>query len=224
MKGGVVNQDWFVASYVALWVVVLVSLLLWLAVLRQIGILHNRWGPRGARVTEDGPEFGSEVPRFGVVSAAGSDLWFPDDGSLSLAVLTNPGCSACEELAPALGTLFRDPPEGVSTMVLVTDGGDEAARLLSEAHGLDPRRVASAPSAESTLNVRATPLALLVDEHGRLLNKGIVNSLEQIEVLVAVARHEREEGNEQFQTDEGDEGEPARVIEVVTSGRGEGEL
>lgn len=190
------DRGWFIASYVVLWVLVLASLMLWLAVLRQIGILHNRWGPRGARPTEDGPDFGSEVPRFGLISAAGSELWFPGGGLLNLAILTNPGCSACEELAPGLGTLFRDPPEGVIPMVLVTDGGDEAAQRLSETYGLDPRRVAAAPAAEGALNIRSTPMALLVDEDGRLLNKGIVNSLEQIEVLVAQARMNEDENDD----------------------------
>jgi len=139
-------------------------------------------------MTEDGPDVGEAVPRFSVVSVEGSELRFPGDGLLNLAVLTNPSCSMCEELAPALGTLLRDPPEGVTPMVLVTDGGSDAAHKLARDHRLDMARVASAPTAASLLNVDSTPLALLMDGGGYLLNKGIVNSLEQIEVLVAQAR------------------------------------
>jgi methylamine dehydrogenase accessory protein MauD len=217
-----VDSDWFFASYILLWALVLGSFVMWLAVLRQIGILHNRWGPRGGLMTEDGPGVGEAVPRFDVVSVEGSELRFPGDGLLNLAVLTNPSCSACEELAPALGTLLRDPPEGVTPMVLVTDGGADAARRLARDHKIDVRRVASAPTAAGLLNAASTPLALLIDGGGRLLNKGIVNSLEQIEVLVAQARSAGTEDDLRFE-ETTPEGEIRHVVQVGLALGGEPE-
>lgn len=190
------NDSWFLVSYVVLWVFVLMSFVLWFVVLRQIGVLHNRWGPRGALTTEDGPELGTEVPRFSVASIAGSDLSFPGPAPLTLAILTNPGCTACEDLAPALGTLMKDPPEGVTSMVLVTDGDVESAAELVRSHRLDPNRVGLALTAGKLLDVSATPMALLIDGQGRLLKKGIVNTLEQIEVLIAEGRSGGEAANQ----------------------------
>lgn len=183
------DNGWFLLSYVVLWALVGLSFLMWLAVLRQIGIFHSRWGPRGVLVTEEGPELGAVVPRFRTPSVGGLELEFPGDAFLNLALVMNPNCSACDLLAPSLRTLMRDPPEGLETMVLLSDGDDEAARELSSRHDLNPARVASVPFAASMLNIQSTPMALVLDQEGHLMGKGIANSLEQLEVLIAQSRN-----------------------------------
>lgn len=182
------DNGWFLLSYIVLWALVGLSFLLWLAVLRQIGIFHSRWGPRGVLATEEGPAIGTVVPRFRTPSVDGVDLEFPGEALINLAVVVNPNCSVCDLLAPSLHTLMRDAPEGLETIVLLSDGDDETARELARRHNLKPAGVASVPFAASMLNIQSTPMALVLDRDGRLLGKGIANSLEQLEVLVAQSR------------------------------------
>ncbi len=187
------DNAWFVASYVALWLFVTVSLVLWVALLRQIGVLHARWGPRGALVAEEGPSVGSSLPRLIFPAVGDGEVEFPQREGLTLAVVFSPGCSMCDEVAPAVGTLMRDPPEAVTTIALIVDAEVGQAREFASRHGLKGEQVAAAPPAREALGIVSTPMALIADSEGRLLSKGIANSLEHLEVLVATARSERED-------------------------------
>jgi methylamine dehydrogenase accessory protein MauD len=207
-----VSNSWFLISYVVLWALVICSFVLWMALLRQVGLLHARWGPRGALAIEEGPELGSTVPRMVFSALSGGDLEWSASGALTLAVLVHPECEECEDLGPALGTLMRDPPENVRTIVLVTDSG-ESVRDFTDRHGLDPSKVAAAPAALQLLGIDNTPMALVLDPEQRVLGKGIANSLEQLEVLVVSAREEA--GAE--------EAEPARELELVRADQMSGE-
>ena len=52
----------FVISYFALWALFLVQSFILLLLLRQVGVLHLRIAPTGARVMAAGPELGQRAP------------------------------------------------------------------------------------------------------------------------------------------------------------------
>jgi methylamine dehydrogenase accessory protein MauD len=184
-----VSNSWFLISYVVLWGLVVCSFVLWIALLRQVGLLHARWGPRGALATEEGPELGSTLPRFVYPTLSGGELEWSAPDVLTLAVLVHPECEECEDLGPAVRTLMRDPPENVRVVALVTDSS-EGAWEFARRHELDPSSVAAAPDALQLLRIENTPMALVLDPEARVLGKGIANSLEQLEVHVVSAREE----------------------------------
>jgi thiol-disulfide isomerase/thioredoxin len=92
------NDGVWVASYVALWVLVTVLAVTVLALLRQIGVLHARLSPMGTHFAGEGPDLGSAAPPAGV----------PYDASaLTVLAFTSPTCTLCRELAPSLDAFRR---------------------------------------------------------------------------------------------------------------------
>ena len=50
------------ASHIALWVMSALLFVTVIGIVRQIGLLHRRIAPAGARMTNAGPEVGSDLP------------------------------------------------------------------------------------------------------------------------------------------------------------------
>ena len=79
-------EGWWAASYVVLWLLVLVLMVVVVALARQIGTLHLRLGPRGAlEMDEEGPQLGEMLPDHRVADADGAMLRF-DHGALGKAI------------------------------------------------------------------------------------------------------------------------------------------
>lgn len=152
MNGGV-----WVASYVVLWIAVVVLGLLVLALLRQVGVLHARLQPMGAHFAGEGPPLHEPAP------AAGP---FPYDAPLTLVAFTSRTCEVCAELRPSMGTLERQYRD---------------VRLVEVESG------PSTQSTFRAFNVSNTPYFVAVDGSGIVKGRGVANSLEQLEELVEEA-------------------------------------
>lgn len=144
----------WIASYVILWVLVLVLAVAVVALLRQIGVLHARLHPLGANFAGEGPPLESHAP---VVPGTGYG-----DAALTLLAFTSAGCEVCKVLRPSLDALRRGYPE-IQLREVDLDG----SRAIFDA-----------------FNVRSTPYAVAIDRAGVVRGRGVVNSLEQIEELV----------------------------------------
>jgi thiol-disulfide isomerase/thioredoxin len=152
-----VNGGVWVASYIVLWVAVVVLGFLVLALLRQVGVLHARLQPMGVHFAGEGPELGAAAP------AAGP---FPYDAPLTLVAFTAPTCEVCAALRPALQTLERQYRD---------------IRLVEVESGPSTR------STFRAFNVSNTPYFVAVDGAGVVRGRGVANSLEQLEELVEEA-------------------------------------
>lgn len=153
------NGSVWIASYVALWVAVLVLSVAVVALLRQIGVLHARLHPLGAHFGGEGPDVGSEAPALGETDYAAAEL--------TLVAFTSPTCEVCKVLAPSLDALQR----GYRDVHVRTIDLGEVTRATFDA-----------------FNVRSTPYAVAIGADGVVRARGIVNSLEQIEELLDEAR------------------------------------
>lgn len=149
MRGSV-----WVASYVVLWVAVLVLSVAVVALLRQIGVLHARLHPLGANFAGEGPALASTAPSVLELDYGAA--------ALTLLAFTSPGCEVCTVLKPSFDALRRGYPE-----IQIREVELEAARATFDA-----------------FNVRSTPYAVVVDASGIVRGRGVVNSLEQIEELL----------------------------------------
>ena len=149
MRGSV-----WVASYVILWLTVIVLSVAVVALLRQIGVLHARLHPLGANFAGEGPALESPAPRL-------SDVEY-GDAPLTLLAFPSPGCEVCKVLKPSFDALRRGYPE-----IQLREVDLEGARGTFDA-----------------FNIRSTPYAVAVDSSGVVRGRGIVNSLEQIEELL----------------------------------------
>ena len=148
------NGSAWIASYVVLWVAVLVLSVAVVALLRQIGVLHARLHPLGANFAGEGPALESTAPPM-------LDLQY-GAAALTLLAFTSPGCEVCKVLKPSFDALRRGYPE-----IQIREVDLETARGTFDA-----------------FNVRSTPYAVAVDAAGIVRGRGVVNSLEQIEELL----------------------------------------
>jgi hypothetical protein len=150
VSGGV-----WIASYVLLWVAVLVLSAAVVVLLRQIGVLHARIRPLGVHFAGEGLEPGTPAPRTAQLAFEGTPL--------TLVAFTSPTCSICASLLPSLHAMERTYDD--LTLHVVEHG--EATREVFRAY-----------------NVSSTPYVIAVTADGLVRGGGVANSLEQVEELV----------------------------------------
>lgn len=172
-------------SHLVLWVLVLVLAGVVVALVRQIGILHERVAPAGALAVQRGPAPGDPAPRLDVRDWSGQLLRLgapAEDGRSTLLLFVSPSCPVCRTLLPALESA-RSAERHWLRVVLASDGPrDEHAAFVAE-HALD--RAGYVLSAELGLawRVAQLPFAALVDEAGIVRAAGLVNTREHLESL-----------------------------------------
>jgi thiol-disulfide isomerase/thioredoxin len=157
MSGGV-----WIASYVLLWVAVLVLGLTCVVLLRQIGVLHARVRPLGVHFAGEGLEVGTPAPRT-------AQLTF-DDADLTIVAFTSATCTICASLVPSLRALEREYDDVALRVV----EHDEATKEVFRAY-----------------NVSSTPYVVAVDADGLVRGGGVTNALEQVEELIDATRSTR---------------------------------
>ncbi len=150
---------------------------------RQIGVLFERIAPMGALVNDSGPRIGDQSPRFTLESLNGGviNIGAPADKA-SLVFFLSPTCPVCKKLLPILNST-RDSERDWLNVVLASDGeASKHQRFISNAKLTDFPYVLST---ELGLGYRVSrlPFAVLLDKHGVIKGKGLINSREQLESL-----------------------------------------
>ena len=151
----------WIASYVALWAAVVLLAFCVIVLLRQIGVLHARIKPMGAHFAGEGPPLGEPAPSAGPM---------PYRSGVTLVVFTSPSCEVCRLLKPSLRALERTYDD----LALIEIEAGDATRPTFRA-----------------FNVNNTPYAVAVDRAGIVRGRGVVNTLEQVELLVKEALEDR---------------------------------
>lgn len=171
-------------STVLSWVVILLLGVAVLALARQVGVLHMRVAPAGALTTSAGPAVGSAAAAIpaktieGTSTTVGGHL---HGVPLRLLMFVSPSCPLCKNLIPMAKSFARD-----ERVQLVFIGDDDAAaqRQMIAEHGLGGYPFINGPEVGQAYEVAKLPYAVLMDEHGTILSKGLVNSREHLESLV----------------------------------------
>ncbi len=173
-----------------LWVVVITLAVALLAVVRQLGVLHERIAPVGALMLANGLKVGETAPRIEVQDLDGRPLAIGaprTDGRSTLLMFVSPTCPVCKGLLPVLKS-SRGAERGWLDIVLASDGEVEAQREFVRAHKLaEFPYVVSSPLGMS-YQVSRLPFAALIDAQGVLRARGIVNSREHLESLFEAKR------------------------------------
>ncbi len=175
--------DALVISHLVLWGVVLALLVAVFALTRQIGILYERIAPMGALMIDSGPAVGEAAPRLDLPALGGQAVAIGAAGEHSqLLFFLSPTCPVCKKLLPILKSIAVAEASWLR-LVFASDGepGEHAAFWRRVALTDFPYVV----SAELGMAFRVgkLPYAVLLDEHGRVRAKGLVNSREQLESL-----------------------------------------
>ena len=138
-------------SNVVLWFVVVALSLALLAVVRQLGVLHERIAPAGALMLAQGLKVGEPAPRIDVQDLDGRSLTLGAaraDGRATLLVFVSPTCPVCKALLPVLKSSLAAERDWLD-IVLASDGEIAAQRefvrlaALADLPTSCPRRSAS---------------------------------------------------------------------------------
>ena len=177
-------------SNVLLWIRVVVLALVVLALVRQVGVLHERITPVGALMLAKGLKVGEVAPTIPLEALSGSGLTIggtrPDGRSL-LVMFVSPTCPVCKALLPVLKS-SRKAEAGWLDIVLASDGDLTEQRAFVAEHGLDAfPYVVSSPLGVS-YQVSRLPYAVILDHVGILRARGIINSREHLESLFEAKR------------------------------------
>src|SRR6266536_1953465 len=185
-SGGAVVSGVWLASYIVLWLVVLLLGFLLAGALRQLGLLQLRLGDDpGALITNTGLERGTDVPDFTALDAASGERVSLSDlpAVPRMLVFASPGCLSCRELIPGLNEVRKT--RGDWDFVVVCRGDLESCRRFGRMNGLEaPMVVDTTGQIEKDYAVTLTPFAYVVDHEGRVVIRGIANDWRQLESLL----------------------------------------
>jgi methylamine dehydrogenase accessory protein MauD len=177
-------------SNAALWLVVIVLAVALLAVIRQLGVLHERIAPVGALMLAKGLQVGESAPQIAVQDLDGRSMTLGAaraDERATLIMFVSPTCPVCKTLLPAIKSSVASERAWLD-IILASDGETANQREFVLANRLgDFPYVVSAPLGIS-YQVSRLPFAVLVDAQGVLRARGIVNSREHLESLFEAKR------------------------------------
>ncbi|MGH1503305.1 MAG: thioredoxin domain-containing protein [Acidimicrobiales bacterium] len=148
----------WIVSYVLLWVAVIVLGVAVVALLRQIGVLHTRIAPMGVHFAGEGPELDEKAPPLPSVDYTAAEV--------TVLAFTSPSCEICAALHPGLERLARAEPG----MALHTVDAEHDRDLFAR------------------FKVRSTPYLVAVDDDGVVRSRGVANTLDQAEEMLAEVR------------------------------------
>jgi methylamine dehydrogenase accessory protein MauD len=177
-------------SNVALWVALLSLSLVVLALVRQVGVLHERIAPAGALMLNRGLNVGERAPMIDVVDLDGRELRLGAphaDGKSTLLVFVSPTCPVCKSLLPILKSGRKHERDWLE-VVLASDGDPQEHRKFATDHGLAGVPYVVSTALGISYQVSRLPFAALLDAAGILRARGLVNSREHLESLFEAQR------------------------------------
>jgi hypothetical protein len=189
------SETWY-AAFAFLALLSLLNAAILVGVLRQIGVLHQRipaLGP-GRGGVGDGPRLGESIPAPELSLVAGPTTVRPLTASLNLVGYVHPDCNICHELPSFLKSYNRTKDPRLDLMpLLVTDAPQESSLAFAEETGVGPEiAMYRGDEVQTDLQAPGSPYVLALSERDDqnqmvVLAAGVVNTLEQLEELVASA-------------------------------------
>jgi methylamine dehydrogenase accessory protein MauD len=177
----------FIASYLVLWVIVVLQTFVLLELLRQIGIIRRLLPAEpGALLTADGLERGDYAPPFHLrdlkdgISVSLSSL----RGRRSLLLFVSPRCETCRKLAEQLPAFARDYRDDVRFVTICAGRGDECLQFMDNHQLPAPFLFDSDEQTLKAYRVSGTPNAVLINEEGRVLIQGVPNEWQHLAGLI----------------------------------------
>ena len=174
-----------IISNLALWVMVVVLAAVVLALMRQIGVLHERVAPAGALMPGAGLTVGGPAPVLEIPDWSGTPriVGGPDpEGKSTLLLFVSPTCPVCKTVLEIAFSVQRRERAWLR-LVLASDGPRADHERFVRAHGLDAYPYLLSTQLGLTYQVGKLPYAALVDAGGTLRARGLVNTREHLESL-----------------------------------------
>jgi methylamine dehydrogenase accessory protein MauD len=180
----------FSISYIALWVLVAVLSLVVFALVRQIGVLHDRIAPTGALMLAKGLTVGEPAPIVSVTDIDGVSRnvgGHRSDARNTLVMFVSPTCPVCKVLLPVLKSSARTEHSWLD-ILLASDGEAAKQAEFRRQNGLASLPYILSPTLGIAYQINRLPYAVLLDERGVVLARGLINSREHLESLFEAKR------------------------------------
>jgi methylamine dehydrogenase accessory protein MauD len=177
--------DALVISQVLLWAVVLAMALMMLALLRQVGVLHERIAPMGALTLDRGPKEGEAAPLFEVKDLRrGTPLRLGGPrGRSMLLFFLSPTCPVCKKLLPIVRSIQQAENSWLD-VVLVSDGEPVEHERFVRVQRLEDFPYVLSADVGMTYRIGKLPYGVMIDDTGVIRAKGLLNTREHLESLI----------------------------------------
>jgi len=177
--------DALIVSNIVLWIAVLALSAVVFALVRQIGVLHERVAPAGALMGRQGPRVGEAAPVLHASDWSGAMRTVggvDPAGRSTLLFFLSPTCPVCKELLPTLDSVARSEG-GALQLIFASDGPRGEHESFVRKYKLDERPYLLSAELGMAYQVGKLPYAVLIDRDGIIRGKGLVNTREHIESL-----------------------------------------
>jgi methylamine dehydrogenase accessory protein MauD len=172
-------------SQIVLWIAVLGLAAVVFALIRQIGVLHERIAPMGALTIDHGPGVGDHSPLFDLIDIRRRPVSIGHpaaDSKSTFLMFVSPSCPVCKKLLPVVKSIAKNEPW--VRLVFASDGD-----LAEQEHFVQSQSLGDYPfvlSAElgMTFHIGKLPYVVLIDEAGTVRAKGLVNTREHLESIL----------------------------------------
>lgn len=161
------------------------SMAMCLGLARQLGVLLVRIGPSRPLVTTEGPAIGDLVSFADLGAPTLDGARFRATKGL-LVLFMSATCSTCDALIPAAQTFARAYARRIAVACVVKTNGQPELHPQYSALIRSGVEVLQLSDLHDRLSILGTPYALLLDSEGRMLSKGVVNNLDEIESLLEI--------------------------------------
>lgn len=172
----------WLASYIALWAIVLFQGVVIFVLLRQLGVIYLG---TAQGVANDGLDVGHAAPDFSLTQLDGLSVSLASFQAKPLVLIFgSPTCVPCRGLIPDLNAFARDRANELGVLFL-SRGDEHSARRLADELSIEVP-VASHPDEKlpDAYQARVTPFGFLVDKQGVIRAKGLANNREHLELLL----------------------------------------
>lgn len=164
-------------------VLVLLLIVAFIALSRQVGVLFERITPVGAMINNNGPEAGEITTVFRLPSLNNGEVTIGGPRNRhQLVLFISPTCPICKVLYPVIKSIKKSESKWLD-IVLASDGDEQQHRAFIELQQFGDIPYVLSPELGMTWHVAKLPFSVLLDEQGKVISKGLINSREQLESL-----------------------------------------
>jgi thiol-disulfide isomerase/thioredoxin len=176
----------FVASYVTLWILVVVLAVLVILMYRHFGMMSM--GTLEG-VQRDGLPLGSQAPTIGGITADGVDrAWEPRTGRPQVLLFAAPDCEPCATVMPIVNKMATSPAGKALDFSAIVPG--PRAEVVRMTQLYNPPYLVLAEDGSGAFNrfrVRVTPFGFIIGADGRVLAKGLCGDASRLKDLLQAA-------------------------------------
>lgn len=174
-----------IVSNLLLWVLVMALAATVFALVRQIGVLHERVAPAGALMGREGPRAGDPAPLFELIDWAGRALTLGGTEAReksTMILFVSPTCPVCKTMLSIVDSVAERERDWLR-VVFASDGARAEHEEFVRAHALEKRAYVLSRELGVTYQVSKLPYAVLIDATGTIRARGLVNTREHVESL-----------------------------------------